>query len=130
MAIHEEVEGEDIETEDMGPVQSISDWNGRMKLAIDSIKEMKPTDRYSTVEDLTKVLVALHASIGGWEKWIAEFVLSNFTAEELGEIFKSFQDHALPLLELDYKYTNLFEERKVKPKTQPKVGKNGRRIYG
>lgn len=99
--------------------ESITTWNTKMQNAIDNIRDLKPSDRLDTVEAIARTIGCLRQSLDGWSIWISSWVMKGFTMEELTDIMTIMKEHCLFLLEMDKKYTNLFEERK--PKFQPSL---------
>jgi hypothetical protein len=79
------------------------------------IRKLEPTDRLSLYSGLIKLNSALIESVRGWHSWFRNpTFMQTFSQDELSEIFKSFKDVAIKLLEEDIRWTRKKEKGRLK----------------
>jgi len=95
------------------------DWIKEVKKAKKKLEQMSPKDRLDLVEAIVQCNLSVHSSTLGWNTWTANAtVMKKFSKKELQEIYDSFIEFAIKILEFDLKWTN-----KLNKKTRKK-GKN------
>jgi len=100
-------------------------WTEMIEEYVSQIKSLKPTDRMSYAQAITKIINALAFSLKGWSQWFSSIdMLNNISEEEYKKIFTIMRKHALGLLQLDFQITLKKEkEQEEKKKKQKKKGK-------
>ena len=86
----------------------MDDWIGIVKTYLTQIETLKPKDRLETCGEIGRCVDAIRGSVAGWINWLSNpGLMSNFTEDELAEVFKRMRQVAVDFLNLDLDATLL-----------------------